>query len=410
VIGKELNFSDDMTAAFAGEPSHIWTRNFVLLCLANLMLFMSTNMLIPNLPRYLLAIGGSALDIGYVMAAYTIGAMFMRPFAGWLVDNYGRKRVLLLGMFAMLTVTLLYIPVRSVFLMLLVRGLHGVTLGLVSTAIATIVADGLPMNNFSEGMGYFGLISSLAMAVAPVLGFAIVGSHGYPYFFGTVIFLTTLAFASSMPVRSRVSPKHIPNPDSEGFLVHVLELSAWLPATMHFCLALVFGATMSFVSLHAAQRGVSNIGWFFTAWALTMLLTRPLSGRWADRGSGTGVLFIGHLALLIGMITTALAQGFCAFLLSGAIIGIGFGFNLPTLQALAVRDALIHRRGSATATFYIASDLGIGLGTIMAGYIATASSYQFMYFTTLLPIIASITVYYKYGESAIARVSEGSSL
>ncbi|MDD3270252.1 MAG: MFS transporter [Syntrophomonadaceae bacterium] len=390
---------DDKAVLTLGKPS-IWTRNFILLCLANLVLYMSTNMLIPSLPRYLLKIGGNPLDVGYVMAAYTIGAMFIRPFGGWLVDNYGRKRILILGMIMMLTVSFLYTPVKNVSLMMLVRSLHGVSLGLVSTAIGTIVADSLPTGNFSEGMGYFGLTNSIAMAVAPIVGFGIVENYGYPLLFVAVIMLTTLAFGSSMLVRANTSPISISSNSAKGIYARLLEKSALLPACMHFSLALVFGSMISFVSLHAAERGVANIGLFFTAWALTMLLSRPISGRWADCGSSNKVLFIGHLAVFIGMMTLALSQVLTHFLLAGIFIGLGFGFILPTLQALAVRNAPINRRGAATATFYVASDLGIGLGTILAGYVATASSYQIMYFTTLIPIVLSGVIYFKYRASA----------
>lgn len=397
-LAKKL---DDEGALIQLEPSSIWTRNFILLCLVNLVLFMSTNMLIPSLPRYLLKIGGNPLDVGYVMATYTIGAMFIRPFAGWLVDNYGRKRILNLGMVMMLMVTLLYLPVKVVSLMMLVRCLHGVSLGLVSTAIGTILADGLPTGNFSEGMGYFGLTGSIAMAIAPIVGFGIVDNYDYPLFFLAVIMLTALAFGSSMLVRASTAPISISSNSSTGICAQLLEKTALLPACMHFFLALVFGSMISFVSLHAAERGVANIGLFFTAWALTMLLSRPISGRWADCGGSNKVLFIGHIAVLIGMVTLALSHVIAHFLLAGALIGIGFGFNLPTLQAMAVRHAPINKRGAATATFYVASDLGIGLGTILAGYVATASSYQIMYFTTLIPIVLSGAIYCKYRASAI---------
>ncbi len=61
-----------------------------------------------------------------------------------------------------------------------------------------------------------------------------------------------------------------------------------------------------------------------------------------------------------------------------------------------MHNASFDKRGAATATFFVASDLGIGMGTILAGYIATASSYQTLYFITLIPVALSATVYYKY--------------
>ncbi len=381
------------------RPSYIWTRNFILLCLANFVLFMSTQMLFPSLPGYILNIGGNQMDVGYVMGAYTIGAMLIRPFAGWLVDNYGRKMIMIIGMIMMLAASLLYTVAGDVALMMLIRSLHGLAFGLVTTAIGTIVVDSLPLGRLSEGMGYFGLTSSLSMAVAPIIGFWLVGKSGYPLLFLAVILLSVLAFGSSFLVRGTTAPSKTPSTAATGIWNKLLEKTALIPSGMMFLLALVYGSVLSFISLYAAEHGIANIGLFFSAMALTMLLSRPISGRWADSGCMNRVLLIGHLALFIGMVTTGLSHIIPHFLLAGVFIGIGFGFCLPTLQALAVRNAPVHRRGAATATFFASLDLGIGLGTILGGYVAAATSYQIMYFSTLIPIALAGVIYFKYSDS-----------
>lgn len=390
-------------AQTVGKPASIWTSNFTLLCLANFVLFMSTQMLFPSLPGYLLKIGGNQMDVGYVMGAYTISAMVMRPFAGWLVDSYGRKIIMIFGMVMMLAASLLYTLAGNVSLMTLIRSLHGLAFGLVSTAISTIVVDSLPIGRLSEGMGYFGLTSSLSMAVAPIIGFWLVGKSGYPLLFLAVSLLTVLAFVSSLLVRNTTAPIRASSSSGTGIWDKLLEKSALLPSGMMFFLAVVYGSVLSYISLYAAERGIANIGLFFTAMALAMLVSRPISGRWADRGGINMVLLIGHLALLIGMVITGLSYIIMHFLLAGAFIGLGFGFCLPILQALAVRDAPVHRRGAATGTFFAAFDLGIGLGTILWGYVVATTSYQIMYFTTLLPVVLAGVIYFKF--RAFAKVS-----
>lgn len=378
-----------------GKPSYIWTRNFTLLCLANFVLFMSTQMLFPSLPGYLFEIGGNQKDVGYVTGAYTISAMVMRPFAGWLVDRHGRKSTMILGMVMMLTASLLYTHAGDVSLMTLLRSLHGLAFGMVSTAIGTIVVDSLPIGRLSEGMGYFGLTSSLSMAIAPIIGFSLVGKSGYPLLFLGVSLLTVLAFGCSLLVQGTNAPIRVSSSPATGIWSQMFEKSALIPSGVMFFLAVVYGSVLSFIALYAAERGIANIGLFFTAMALAMLVSRPMSGRWADGGGINMVLLIGHLALLIGMVTTGFSSIITHFLLAGAFIGLGFGFCLPTLQALAVRDSPVHRRGAATGTFFVAFDLGIGLGTIVWGYVAAATSYQIMYFTTLLPLALAGTIYFK---------------
>ncbi|MEL7564451.1 MAG: MFS transporter [Dehalobacterium sp.] len=373
----------------------IWTRNFILLCLANLSLFISMHILVPTLPVYLLEIGGSQKDVGFVMAAYTIGAMITRPLAGWLVDKFSRKRILIMGMVMMLSVSFFYRLANDVSLMMAVRCMHGLTFGIVSTAIGTMVVDNLPATRLGEGVGYFGLTSSLSMSLAPIIGFGLVGNFGYPILFLMVIILTTLTFSCTLTVRSLIVPSKTPESSVTGFWDSLVEKTALPPSKVMFFLAVVYGSLLSFISLYAAELGITNIGLFFTSMALAMLVSRPIAGRWADNSGPDMVLLIGHLAIFTGMVAIGLSHTITGLLLAGAATGLGFGFCMPTLQAMAVRFASAQRRGVATATFFIALDLGIGLGTILWGYVAEATGYQIMYFTTLIPIALAGTIYYR---------------
>jgi len=385
----------------SAKSSYIWTRNFCLLCLVNFFLFMSTQMLFPSVPMYLLTIGGDAKDVGFVMGAYTISAMVIRPLGGWLVDSFGRKKVMVLGMLLMLGASLLYRLAGDVSLMTLIRILHGMAFGLASTAIGTIVVDSLPIGRLNEGMGYFGLTSTLSMALAPMMGFWLVGEFGYPMLFLVISVLTGLAFGASILVRTIAAPKNTSGSSVSGIWYSLVEKTALPASGVMFFLAVVYGSVLSYISLYAIERGINNIGLFFTAMAVTMLFTRPISGRWADEGATNIVLLIGHLALVMGMVTTGLSHTIISFLIAGAFIGIGFGFCLPTIQAMAVRHAPVHRRGAATGTFFATFDLGIGLGSIMWGYVAAASSYQTMYFITLLPIALAGIIYYRFTASRV---------
>ncbi|MCX5779988.1 MAG: MFS transporter [Firmicutes bacterium] len=378
------------------EPDYIWTRNFILLCLVNFILFVGTQLLFPSVPMYLLTRGGNAKDVGYVMGAYTISAMVIRPLAGWLVDNYGRKKVMVFGMLMMLIAALLYRLAVDVPTTTWIRILHGMAFGMASTAIGTIVVDSLPLTRLNEGMGYFGMTSTLSMALAPMIGFGLVGQYGYPTLFLAVAVLSGVALGSCFLVRTANAPLNTSGTSVTGIWANLAEKTALPAAGVIFFLAAVYGSVLSYIALYALERGIANIGLFFTAMALTMLISRPLSGRWADEGGSNWVLLVGHLALVAGMMTTGLAHTMTSFLAAGAFIGIGFGFCLPVLQAQAVRYTPVHRRGSAIGTFYATFDLGIGLGTIVWGYVAAATSYQTMYFTNLLPLVLAGIVYYQF--------------
>ncbi|OPX88834.1 MAG: Bicyclomycin resistance protein [Pelotomaculum sp. PtaB.Bin104] len=378
-----------------GEPGAIWTGNFILLCFSSFALLISLQMLIPTLPVYLLAIGGGQRDVGYMMGVYTISAMLMRPVAGCLLDDYGRKKILFLSLVAVLAVTLLYKLASGVVIMMIVRALHGLAAAMAGTAMVTIVADSVPKDRLGEGMGYFGLTSTISLAFAPMVGFWLVGISGYQTLFVAVTLVTVLALSFSLPIRGAGAYSSDPVRTVRGVCASLLEKTALPASVVTFFLTTAYSAVLSFIPLYGVELGIGNTGLFFAANSVTMLIFRPLAGRWADRGGAGTVLLVGHLTMMIGMASVGLSHNILGFVLAGAIIGFGFGFCVPTLQALSLRHAPAERRGAATGTYYIAFDLGLGLGTILWGYVAEAAGYQLMFYTTLAPLVLAGAIYWK---------------
>ncbi|MGI6412589.1 MAG: MFS transporter [Syntrophomonadaceae bacterium] len=369
------------------QISKIWTKNFTLLCFANLAIFMSIQVLLPTLPVYLSLIGGSQQDVGFAMGAFTICAMVVRPIAGWLVDTYGRKRVITLGMFLLFAVSGLYRLSTLPIMIIAARGLHGLAFGVVGTAVSTLVVDILPKTRLTEGMGYFGLTTSLSMSIAPIIGFWLADNMGYPALFLWIVAMSLVALILSLPVKEVSFTRNT----SEGYFAHIwanlLERSSIPASSVMFLIAVVYGSVLSFIALYALESGIDNIGVFFTVMAVSTLISRPLSGRWADRGGTSQVILIGQGGVFIATLIIALSHSIEELMIAGAMLGFGIGFCVPTLQALSVRYAPAYRRGAATGTFFIAFDLGIGLGTIVWGYVVAFTSFQIMYFTSLIPVI-----------------------
>lgn len=156
------------------KQDKLWTRDFVLICLANLTIFMGFQMLLPTLPVYINFLGGDEAMAGLVIGIFTVSAVLIRPFAGMALDVYGRKIVYMLGLLVFLISTLAYNWAPTVLALLAIRFIHGFGWGAASTAGGTIAADLIPKKRLGEGMGYYGLASTLSMAVAPTAGLYII--------------------------------------------------------------------------------------------------------------------------------------------------------------------------------------------------------------------------------------------
>jgi MFS family permease len=385
---------DGVSARALSGP--IWTGNFVLLCIAGLTLLVCAQVLLPTLPLYVLKIGGTQGDVGLVMGAYSICATIMRAVSGWLSDRYGRKRIVISGLIVMLAVTVLYRTADSILFVGTIRGLHGLFYGLAGTTMAAIVADSLPATRMAEGLGYYGLMAPLSMGLAPMIGIWLVTGRGYSALFVFVTSLAAMTLLTALPVKSTRIRVPVQETSPGGTLSNFLEKTALLPSAVMFLLSLVNGAMVYYIALYAADLHVGNVGSFFAASSLLMVVSRPVSGRWADRGGSAHVILIGFVSLIAGVIVIGLSRTMAGFILAGTLVGVGYGFSMPTLQAFAVRNAPAGRRGAATGTYYASFDMGIGLGAVVWGFVAAASGYQTMYFTTLIPLTLAVAIYYKF--------------
>lgn len=359
-------------------------------------------MLTPVLPLYAKVLGGSEASAGLVVGIFTVSAVLVRPFAGRALDVYGRRTVYLTGILIFLGAVISYIFVPTVPALLFFRLIHGFGWGAASTGANTIASDIIPKERLGEGMGYFGLTSTLAMAMAPALGLAIVSRTGYAAMFTASAVAVLLAGVLALSLAYR--PVTPPAGANRG---NLLEQAAVRPALVMFCITMTYGAVVAFIALYAAHRGIVNIGPFFTVYATALMLSRPLFGRVADQRGFDAAILPGLACVAATMVVLAVAHTLPAFLAAGFIYGIGFGAVQPALQAMALRHTAPSRRGAANGTFYTGFDLGIGAGSILWGIITQQVGYSAMYLCAFLPAAAALVVYLRLTRPHVPRHPAG---
>lgn len=359
------------------EP--ILTRPFIILCTGGFTLLVSFMLLLAVLPLYVKDERGAGDGVvGLVIGVFALAALFPRPFIGREIDRSGGRKFLIAGALIFATSSLLYIAATSVPLLLGVRMLHGVGMACFHTAAFTMVADLAPATRRAEAMGIWGMMSTFAIAIAPYLGLLIHDGPG-----NTAVFLTSsmLALCALALLTLVPNPRHThPQPEAHAAPSGgLIEPKVFVPAILVLSFTLVYGAVQSFVLIYAEQREIPNAGLYFTAFALATLAARLVGGRLADR-HGRWAIILPSLALtVVAMVVLSQAAGLALLLLVGALFGFAFGSGNPAMTALAVDLALPARRGAAMATFTSAFELGIGAGSIAAGWVAALTSYSTMF-------------------------------
>ena len=181
----------------------LWNSNYIKVMTANFTLFFAFYLLTPLLPLYLSEHFHATKDvIGLVLSGYTITALLFRPFSGYFVDSFPRKKVLMIC-FAIFAVFFAgYLAASTLLLFTIVRTLHGGPFGAVTVANSTVAIDVLPSSRRNEGIGYYGLSNNLAMAIAPTIGIFIYRwSHSFELLFWLALAMALLAWMVDATVK-----------------------------------------------------------------------------------------------------------------------------------------------------------------------------------------------------------------
>lgn len=364
----------------------LWTKEFVSLTVAMLFLGTGFYMLLPTLPLYIQKLGGSEAQVGLVAGIFTLTAFVFRLIVGGLLDRFGRRLFMLLGLLVFAVSVYLYNWVGGIAVLLALRILHGASWAVCTTSIGTTVTDVIPETRRGEGMGWFGLSMTIAMALGPMLGTRVLMSQSFHEVFLIAAVLTVaalaLAFATRIPFQSNPGARRV------EFVEKPL-----LPLMLALLLLTVsYGGITAFIPLWSETLSV-NPGLYFLVYAIMITATRPIAGKMADRYGEAAVILPSLAVVVVALVVLSVFHDTVGIIASAVLYGIGFGAAQPAFQALALRLARPDRKGVANASIFTAFDLGISVGSIALGWIFPYTGYPGMFAVSALAVAGSLALF-----------------
>ncbi len=329
---------------------------------------------------------------GPVFAGSSLGV----PFVGWWFDNGVRRVVLVVGLVCLAAPML---SVAQVF-----RMLHGAALSLSNSTTATVASDVICRPRFAEGMGFFGMATALASAIAPALGLELMG-FGFDVLYLVAAGISIAALVLFLFIRS---PK--PQVEKRPLTLRSLVNRDSLPATVTMLIFMfTFGALENFVAIYASANNLPSASVFFVIMAAMLLFVRVFLGRLVDEKGEAIFVYTGNAAMLVALLLLAFTPNPVTFYLAAALAGYGFGGLEPALQSMAVHTATDETRGSANSTFLCGcdiGDIGYGLAGGAVGALISAAGYPVMWAAISFACVASAVVYFLwacYGETSFSK-------
>lgn len=381
------------------------TPSYCFILAANFLLYFGFWLMMPVLPFYLAEeFQADKTTIGIVLSCYTIAALCIRPFSGYLLDTFARKPLYLTAYFIFTAIFGGYLVAGTLTLFILFRIIHGLSFGTVTVGGNTIVIDIMPSSRRGEGLGYYGLANNTAMSFGPMVGlFMHDASVGYPVIFCTSMGSCLLGMFCASLVRTPYKPPVKRDPISLDRFILLKGLPAGLSLLL---LSIPYGMTTNYVAMYAQQIGIHvSTGFFFTFMAVGMAVSRLFSGRLVDHGKITQVIGVGLYLVIVSFFLLAgcvyiirwdTAVCNVLFFAIALMLGVGFGIMFPAYNTLFVNLAPNKQRGTATSTYLTSWDVGIGIGMLAGGYIAEISSFDRAYlFGACLTIVSTFYFHLK---------------
>ncbi|WP_372635758.1 MFS transporter [Cohnella sp.] len=359
--------------------TRLWTRAFIALTISSLLLFLNLQMTLSALPTYVKNdFGADDLAVSLVTSLFALSAIAARFLTAALMRKFGRGTLLYVGLAIAVAVTGICMLADSIGSLLLMRVGYGVGFGMASTILPTLVTQMIPPDRMGEGIGYFGLSTSLAMSIGPMIGlnvFREAGFNALAWVAGATLLLAfpLLILMRSVPANDkREAPKTAAGKAS-------MNRKLLLPAFLNVLLGVTYGGVLSFIALYGESVGLEQVGLFFLFNAVTIIIVRPVSGKLFDRKGHAAVLLPGVVCVIASLTVLSYATTLPMLIVSALLYGLGFGAIQPTLQAWMLRSSAPEQYGTANSLFYNATDLGVASGAFVLGAIAAAAGYGEMY-------------------------------
>lgn len=370
----------------------LWNKNYCKVMIANFTLFFAFYLLTPLLPIYLSEHFGATKDvIGAVLSGYTIVAMLFRPFSGYFVDSFPRKKVLMVCFACFSILFAGYIFASTLLLFTIVRTLHGGPFGAITVANSTVAIDVLPSSRRTEGIGYYGLSNNLSMAIAPTIGIFIYQlTQNFELLFWIALLVACVGMAVDATVK--LPAKEIVLNKSKLSLDRFFLLRGWLLGANMVAFGFCFGVLSNYLAIYGKETlGITGgTGTYFMLCSIGLMLSRLQGSKALRKGhlthnAGEGILIslVGY-TLFIALPTifpgnaTAIWVGYYG---SALLIGLGNGHMWPAFQNMTINVAHNNQRGTANSTILISWDVGMGLGILFGGIIAETLGYDMAFWT-----------------------------
>ncbi len=370
----------------AREP--LWNRPFILVLAISVFTCTASQMVTPLISKFALSLGAPLTLAATISSFMSLAALFCRPVSGVLSDRMNRKRIMIVSTAIVALSMACYAFSTNIAMLFGARVVHGIAFSFMGVSNMALGSDFVPESRMGEGLGYLGLGNILAYAVGPSLGLEISAAYGYPAVFTLAASLAFISVAAMFLIPDA------PRPAPAAARKKKFSLGGFFAKdiTLYVVVLILFtcgnGLMNTYLAILGEERGIPNVGLYFTAYSLAVLLVRPAAGKINDRFGLSAIMIPAFVLGCGGMLLVAGAKSVGPIVLAGVLKALSQGAAQPAIQAYSIRYLGKENAGVATSTCYIGQDLGNSIAPIAGSFVVSGFSFQALYTGYALLLLA----------------------
>lgn len=374
----------------------LWTKDFWAITIVSFIIFFVFYVLLTLLPIYIAdRLHASADKAGLLVTCFLAAAIVIRPFAGQWVGKYSNKKILVLSSLAFLVITALYPVCHSIESLLFIRVLHGITFGVITTVKGTISARLIPASRRGEGISFFLFTAmGLAMVVGPWIGLNMARWNAFTAAFWLCSAVAALGIVLSLIVTVPPVIRHADGSKPNLGFAAMFDRAALPFALVTFFMTFSYAGVSAFLALYAREldlmAAASN---FLLCYAIFLMICRTFTGNICDKKGPKYVVFPCLLAFTIGLVALGYTNGSIMMIISGGLIGIGYGSVTPVFQTQIISSVEPHKIGVANSLFFNAMDAGMAIGAFIMGMMVESVGYRMIYVAGAVLVVLAGALY-----------------
>lgn len=359
------------------------------------------------------ALGASNTTIGLIMGAYLFTTMFLRPWAGYMIQKYGPikvlRTILIINGFALILYTFTELGGY-----LIARMLQGVSTAFFSMALQIGIIDALPEKDRSQGISLYSLFSYIPGIIGPLIALGIWqgGMDSFTLVMVVIAILTGLfGYSAKMDKKEISSTTEHAEPSGrmmKSFSQLFKNPFLFKSSVLMLVGSIVFGAITTFIPLYATQLKNGNAGIYLMLQAGTVVVARftlrkkiPSDGKWHSAFMISTMLMLSVAAYFVSF---SIIGGVVFFYVGAILMGIAQALLYPTLTTYLTFVLPKTNRNVLLGLFIAMADLGVTLGSVLMGPLADLSSYSFMYF--VCGCLSMLMIFFAYDRRKVLEITD----